>query len=217
MTESDKRQFAEIWTAAWNLYGKDVTKPILQMCFNALIGYSIDEVSAGLSKHVQNPDSGQFAPKPADVVKHIGGGTDDRALLAWTKVERAVRCVGPYRSVAFDDPYVHSVIADMGGWIYLCEVKSDDDLMWRGKEFQRRYRGCLINPPAEYPKRLTGIAEQGNGKQKLTSNNLALIGNSDVALNVMKQGVKALALTVTTDDQLNELLDVPVKRIQGAA
>ncbi len=56
----------------------------------------------------------------------LGGSTQDAALAAWSKVDRAVREVGPYQSVAFDDALIHRVLFEMGGWIPLGSKTEDE-------------------------------------------------------------------------------------------
>ncbi|NMS31841.1 hypothetical protein HKB24_04265, partial [Vibrio parahaemolyticus] len=113
MQEVDKREFAEVWGAAWAMYGKSVSPQLLSIAFEALRAYSIEEVRIGLTRHIQSPDTGQFFPKPADVIKHIDGNSGSRAMVAWNKVDKAVRQVGAWTSVMFDDALIHRVISDM--------------------------------------------------------------------------------------------------------
>ena len=101
MTKNDRAQFAELWVAAYAVYGKQVSDGMLDVVFNALSAYSLKDIRTGLSGHIKNPDSGQFPPKPADVIKHISGNSQSSAGEAWAKVDYAVRCVGNYRSVVF--------------------------------------------------------------------------------------------------------------------
>ncbi len=64
MQEVDKREFAEVWGAAWAMYGKSVSPQLLSIAFEALRAYSIEEVRIGLTRHIQSPDTGQFFQSP---------------------------------------------------------------------------------------------------------------------------------------------------------
>ncbi len=143
MQEVDKREFAEVWGAAWAMYGKSVSPQLLSIAFEALRAYSIEEVRIGLTRHIQSPDTGQFFPKPADVIKHIDGNSGSRAMVAWNKVDKAVRQVGAWTSVMFDDALIHRVISDMGGWVELCKV-DDREYPFKQKEFLTRYQAYLL-------------------------------------------------------------------------
>jgi hypothetical protein len=162
MVDEDKKEFAQFVGGIFAMYGKEATPMILRVWFEAMRQYDLKAFKDALSRHLLNPDNGQFLPKPADVVKLIGGTTIDSALEAWSAVDNAVRTVGTYRSVAFADPIIHKVIQDMGGWVALGN-KKEDEWAFVAKEFQTRYRGIkTTGQPVDAPAQLTGIAAQQN-------------------------------------------------------
>lgn len=67
----DKHQFAEVIGAVMALYGKDSTKPLLNLYWRALITYQIEHVRAALDRWVKDPRQGTFMPKPADIIRTI--------------------------------------------------------------------------------------------------------------------------------------------------
>ena len=143
-------------------YRQEFNPLILSVWWSALKTYDEAAVADALSRHTVDPDKGQFCPRPADVVRLIQGGKLDASMLAWSKVERAIRSVGRYSSVVFDDPIIHAVVYDMGGWVKLCEI-TEDELPFRAKEFETRYAGYRTRGRLEtYPKHLTGEAEGHN-------------------------------------------------------
>ena len=73
MREADKQEFGSIWKAAWELHGRTVTTGMLQIAFQALMQFEIDEVKAALTKHIRDPERGQFPPKPADIIAMMQG------------------------------------------------------------------------------------------------------------------------------------------------
>jgi hypothetical protein len=113
-----------------------------------------------------NPDNGQFIPKPADLVKLMQGSTADSAMQAWTKLDFAVRCVGVYASVSFDDPIINVVINDMGGWVKF-GTKSVDEWPFVSNEFVKRYRAYKTQNalPRSSPDHLPGRIEMDRGSQ----------------------------------------------------
>lgn len=190
MLDSDLGAFSEAWSGAWELCGRNVTPAAIMLAFEALRRYELGAVMAGLTRHALDPDRGQFPPKPADIVRHVEGGTEDRALLAWSKVDRAMRSVGPYQTVAFDDPVIHAVLWDMGGWIKIGE-KTDDDWPFVAKEFQNRYRGYASRGlVSRYPAMLVGIVDAKNRAIAGGSGPhfVALIGDQPAARHVMDSG-----------------------------
>lgn len=215
MTENDKPQFAQMWGGAWAMYGKEATKQILYMAFEALRAYDLREIRQGLSKHMQNPDTGQYVPKPADIVKHIGGGSESRALVAWSRVDKAVRRIGTYQTVVFDDPIIHQVVVDMGGWIKLGKSE-EKEWPFVAKEFERRYRGYLINPVPTYPKQLTGTAEADNGARGIDFKaDPVLIGDASKAEQVYLTGSTASQLDATPLSQVTARIGDPPKRLEA--
>lgn len=159
MEATDRAAFARAMLAVGEIYGKKISAQQTELYWQTLSQYSIEDVESGMHRHIADPDGGQFMPKPADIIRQIGGTGDTAAMLAWSKVEKATRIVGIYQSVVFDDWKIHAVVRDMGGWLKLCET-SNDDLPFRAREFEKRYRGYRSEAP--YPPKLIGRTESQN-------------------------------------------------------
>ena len=170
-------------------YGKNVSTFALDVWWTALKRYNLAAIVDAFNRHLANPDAGQFAPKPADIIRMLQGSTQDAALRAWAKVDQAVREVGTYCDVVFDDALIHRVIQDMGGWITL-GTRTEDEWPFVAKEFENRYRGfCIRSERPEYPAPLIGIATAHNNLKGYRDNNhLVLIGNERVARQVLGGG-----------------------------
>ena len=119
MNDADRAPFAETLSAVYALFRAELSEAALEIWWRALAPHSIEAVKEAFGRHATNPDEGRFLPRPADVVREISGTAADASTLAWARVSDAVARVGTYRSVAFDDPIVHRVIADLGGWPWL--------------------------------------------------------------------------------------------------
>ncbi|MBP6103514.1 MAG: hypothetical protein KA508_00365 [Gammaproteobacteria bacterium] len=163
MKASDITFFSDMMMVIAALYHKPFTDKLTDIYWESLEEFSLEEVSEALRLHVRDTEAGRFFPKPADIVRFIEGSSESRALQAWTKVERAFSQVGRYQSLAFDDPLIHAVIQDMGGWIKLCEITLKE-LPFCCNEFQKRYRGFLNRKPLDTPPYLPGIVERDNAK-----------------------------------------------------
>ncbi|MBN2700823.1 MAG: hypothetical protein JXR29_05170 [Methylothermaceae bacterium] len=162
MTAEDFQDFRVLLTGVYDFYGKVLSEFALSVWWQAMRPFDLSAVREALSRHVVNPDTGQYLPKPADAIRMLGGSTADSALLAWSKVNKAMRCVGPHQSVAFDDCLIHRVIEDMGGWIALGR-KTEHEWPFVANEFQTRYRGyAMRSARPKYPPHLAGIAESAN-------------------------------------------------------
>ncbi len=190
MTLADKKRFYICLVAASEYYGKALSEAVIDLWWQGLQPYEIGSVERALSAHMRNPDNGQFMPKIADFTRLIGGSTTDRALVAWSKVDKAVRQVGPYQSVIFDDPIIHRIIHEMGGWITLGD-KSEDDWPFVAREFESRYRGYAIRdetPP--YPHVIIGIAGADNSRRGFKAPLPVLIGVPEKCKEVLSNGVQ---------------------------
>lgn len=190
MTNHDKPEFAQLMAALSEYYNRDMSPGLIGMYWQGLQHYDLAAVREALNMHMQNPDSGQFMPKIADISKMLGGTTQDAALRAWAKVDQAIRKVGVYADVAFDDPLIHRVLHDMGGWIALGN-KTEDEWPFTAKEFENRYRGYRVrSAKPDYPPVLVGIAGAHNRRGNFDLQPPILIGDIDAARNVMLGGIE---------------------------
>lgn len=184
---SDRAAFADMLAAVAGIYGRDLTEQTLAIYWGALAAYDLAAVRQALDRHVKNPDAGQFMPKPADLIRMLGGTTVDGAMRAWAQVERAIRLVGGWSDVVFDDPLIHRVIDDLGGWAKLCETKTEE-LPFRARDFQALYRGFAMRrerPP--YPPLLMGRANTQNASQGLALEAPVCVGDPGACLQVQQQ------------------------------
>ena len=197
MGDLDLEEFSQTWSAAFEVYGKSASDIVIEMAFNALANHALDDIRKAMMTHIQ---TSKFAPKPSDINELIGGDPESRKLQSWTMVESAIRRVGGYQSVTFDDPGVMVVIEEMGGWSRLCEV-TDSELPFKRNEFVKRMAQYVHTPPAEYPKRLSGIVEQQNQEQYPDAVPAPLlIGDATKARLVLEGGGKP-RLQVTSSDE----------------
>ena len=188
MIDADKSEFFTLIAGVYAFYRQDISDFAGGVWWEAMKPFDLSAVRDALNRHCVNPDSGQFMPKPADVVKMLRGSSQDSAMVAWSKVDKAVRQVGTYATVVFDDPIVHRVIHDMGGWVAL-GTKTEHEWPFVAKEFENRYRGYRVRSEVpEFPGRLVGIAEAQNNQDGRESQPPVLIGDSAKARQVMLAG-----------------------------
>ena len=189
MLNTDKKRFATLLSGIADYYGKELSNGVIGLYWQGLHQYDIEAVEKALWEHTQNPDSGQFMPKIADVTRMLQGRTQDQAAIAWSKVDAAVRRVGNYRDVAFDDPLIHRVISEIGGWIWLGK-QTEDEWPFIAKNFENRYRGYRMRGEIpEYPPVLIGIANAQNALDGRTREQPVLIGDGVRAKQVLAGGV----------------------------
>ncbi|MBO9484339.1 DUF6475 domain-containing protein [Salinisphaera sp. G21_0] len=185
------KSFIDLMTGVAEYYGKELSPAGMRILMNALAVYPISDIQRACSTHVRNPDSGQFMPKAGDIVRLIEGDTGSQAGQAGVKVDKALRIQGPYVDVCFDDPIIHRVIEDMGGWVHYCTRSNEDEYVFQQKEFERRYKGYVGRPLQEYPKLLTGMASHSNSVKGFQREELPkLIGNQEKAFLVYQNGIE---------------------------
>ncbi|MDR0250206.1 MAG: DUF6475 domain-containing protein [Burkholderiales bacterium] len=188
MRVEDGDDFRKLLSGVYDFYAKDLSPFAFDVWWKAMSRFDLKAVQQAFDRHLMNPDTGQFIPKPADIVKMLAGRSVDSAQVAWSKVDGAVRGVGPYSSVVFDDPLIHRVIYEMGGWILLCQ-KTNDDWPFIANEFRTRYQGYKVRGEVpEYQSRMIGIFEFENSKNGYKHTEIAMIGDAEKAKIVHANG-----------------------------
>ncbi|MFC3107370.1 DUF6475 domain-containing protein [Undibacterium arcticum] len=213
--QADFVKFVTLLTGIADYYGKELSEGVISLYWQGLQQYDLKAVEKALWEHTQNPDSGQFMPKIADVTRGLAGRTTDQAALAWSKVDGAVRRVGTYSDVVFDDPVIHRVIADMGGWIKF-GTQTEDEWPFVSNQFQTRYRGYKLRGEVpEYQPVLIGMSNAYNGKEGFKSQPPMLIGDEAKAKQVLLAGTneQLIQMRLASDS----ITDGAIKRIGTAA
>jgi len=188
MTPNDYEEFSSLIAGVFAFYKRDFSEFALGVWWAAMKSYDMAAVNDALGRHSVNPDSGQYMPMPADIVKMLGGSTQDAALAAWAKVDRAVRSCGTYNSVVFDDALIHRIIVEMGGWV-LVGGKGEEEWPFVRNEFVNRYRGYKMRSESpEFLPVLIGMAEAQNNRTGHKSQSPMLIGDASAAQQVMLAG-----------------------------
>lgn len=202
----DDERFAAVMLAFSELHNRVPSMALVDMYWRALERYDIDAIERAAAAVMADPDTGQYWPKPADFVRHIDGGKADSALVAWSLVDRAVRQVGPYASVVFDDSITMAVLSDMGGWIPLAN-KTEADWPFVAREFENRYRGYRVRS-AEFthPAVLLGMTDLENVRRGLPAMAPVYIGNQAKCLKVQSTGGQAARLDANSGEIAQSLM-----------
>ena len=182
----EKRRFAGLMTSVADYYNQPLSKNVIALYWDGLRQYDYEAIEAAMRAHMQLPDeAGRWMPRISDLNKMLIGRTSDQGQIAWSKVDRAVRTVGPYADVAVDDPIIHRVIQEMGGWVHLCG-KDDKEWPFTAKEFVTRYQSYkMTGELPEHAPYLTGIASSQNqtaGHQQPLE--VRLLGNATKAAQI---------------------------------
>lgn len=163
MDERDKQPggpFDNLMLALGATFRVEVTAPLRVGYWMGLRDLPLAAVQEAVAKAMA---SSRFMPTPRDL-RDLAGvmSADQRAILAWNAVKRAIREVGSYRSVDFDDGVVNAVVRTLGGWSRLCGADSEELDRFVAREFQRLYRELsALQPPQDLTRYLPGIFESG--------------------------------------------------------
>ena len=188
MTPNQEADFLKLISKMYAFYRQAFSDFDGSVWWFAMKHYEFEAVSDAIMRQMVNPDNGQFLPKPADVVRMLGGTTKDRAALAWSKVDFAIRTAGPWESVVFEGRHIHIVIAEMGGWVKLCESPGKD-YPFVENDFVARYRAAILRSDVTHPSHLVGISESHNVVQGMPSMAPLAIGDAARCSQVYATGI----------------------------
>ena len=140
-------------------YKETLSEGDINLWLRDLSPFSFDDILSAFGKWRQSSDR---MPKISNIVEIIRGSEEDLALAALIKVESAMSRYGSYATVVFDDPIIHAVIPELGGWVRTCRL-SENEFTWWKKDFRERYQhhlryGTLTN----LPPKLLGIFDEKN-------------------------------------------------------
>lgn len=139
--------------------GKTLTEPQLKAYKILLDDIQDQDFVAGINNMLRERVYSNF-PMPAEIREYCLGtrkeDLDLRVAKAVTKIKKAIGSAGMYTTVAFDDPIIHLVIRDFGGWTKLCEKDLDEFenlLKW---DLPKLYKAYASRKNADIPTMLEG-------------------------------------------------------------
>ncbi|MDE4918364.1 hypothetical protein ACUXAV_000406 [Cupriavidus metallidurans] len=97
MVENDFPAFAKMLDTVYSLHGKSLNGESKALFFRAMAQFPLPMVRAAMDAHVRDPDRGQYAPKPADLMAQIVGkvqsdgrpGADEAWAISLTSRDEA--------------------------------------------------------------------------------------------------------------------------------
>jgi hypothetical protein len=200
--DKERKRFLTLLTGVAAYYEKTLPVTVIELYWQGLCQFELEDIEKAMWAHAQSTDeAGRWMPKVADLKQKLEGRTQDKASIAWAKVDQAVRMVGPHRDVVFDDPIIHRVLSDMGGWIWLNQ-QNDKEWPFVCHRFQQAYRGYLLLADLpKFPPLLTGIANAHNQLSGRPHEKPVLIGNHEDAAHVLELGQPGAALQITDQNR----------------
>lgn len=191
----DVAAFRKLIADIYAFYRADITDSVLSIWWNAMLPYDLAAIRAAAGRHVADPDGSKFVPKPGEIIRYIQGGSVDAALVAWYMVDAAIKSVGTYESVVFDDAITQRVVHDMGGWVWFGQ-QNEQQWPFVRNQFCTLYRSYTLRGRFPYPPRLSGLIELENVRTGYPLPNPVFIGDLARAQAVLANGAKTGMLPV---------------------
>ncbi|MFN7153844.1 MAG: DUF6475 domain-containing protein [Acidovorax sp.] len=200
MNESERRDFGQLVKDVMAYYRQDTSAFLLTVWWNACKPFELEQIQQAMQRHMTDAEHGQFAPKVADMARMLVGTATDRALVAWGKVHEAMSAVGAYQDVVFDDPAIHAVIEDLGGWVKVCRTDLKE-VGYLQHKFCESHRAYTRLPSFDYPRKLGGAADGSAQYARfgLPPPKPVVVGDIEKARQVMRLGSSGGKTAITTE------------------
>lgn len=215
MKPTDRKDFALLIAGVYAYHRQPCSDALITMYWRGCQRWDLEQVTKAIDRLTCDPEAGKFPPKIGDLTRVLEGTATDRAALAWGKVHEAMSAVGAYTDVVFDDPAIHAVLEDLGGWPKVCrmDVKELGYLQHRFQEGHRAYTG---RGTFDFPRRLMGdrSPDSAYALKGLPPPRPALVGDAAAAKEVFERGSAAGKTAITFAATLLPRLAGPQ---QGAA
>jgi hypothetical protein len=163
MLESDRAAFVVAIEALAATLRQETSQALFTGYWLGLKDLPLANVQAAVARALRQC---KFMPSVSELRELAGEmRPDQRAVVAWDAFYGAVRTVGWYGSVRFDDPVIHATVRNLGGWCKVIERIEDEDSTdkWVRKDFERVYQALAeTGIGAEQAQPLIGHANAQN-------------------------------------------------------
>lgn len=158
----NRKKFAELMTILCEAFDrKPLSDGLIEIYWKIFKPLTEEEAQSIINQAIL---ALKFFPKPAEILELLQGDKTERAIQAWEKFYHAISRIGPYKSVEFDNPAIHSTIELMGGWIEAGNWTTEE-MKWKQKDFLMIY--SVMEKKNKHPEYLAGIGEMENTKKGL--------------------------------------------------
>lgn len=150
--------------------GRELTGPQAKVWYTVLGDLTREQLEVAVVRCLREYKYAGFPP--LGVLRSYAGCSEpaalpvsDRAVVAWDRVVDAIRRIGGYQTVEFDDPAINAAVRTLGGWNTLCEIETEELHRFVRQRFAEAYRAhsaCGI--PADNAAALPGIIAEDAGR-----------------------------------------------------
>lgn len=220
MQASDKKEFALLIAGVYAYHRQPCSDALIGMYWRGCQRWDFEQVQQAIDALTRDAEAGKFPPKIGDLTRVLEGTHTDRAQLAWGKTLEAMSRVGAYTDVVFDDPAIHAVVEDLGGWPKLCRTETSE-LGYVQHRFCESHRAYVGRGRFEYQRRLAGDRSPDSEYEKkgIALPRPALIGDAEACRAVYQGGSVAGKTAIEFKPFAQLAVESVMKRIEprGAA
>lgn len=204
MTDQDRDRFEVMLLGLAEIFDKQLSEGQINLYYLALEDMDIEDVmQAGniLARSVK------FFPKPVEFRESMAINTDDLAAIAYGRFFKALIRTDHHKTLIFDDPIIHAVVENLGGWneeLYNKWATIETEV-WLRKDFERLYQTyAKSGVPSNTPERLIGAYELHNeGRWDWATGQPVLVGSKESPVlqkALADYNEKKKALTESTEE-----------------
>lgn len=190
MENKHKIAFAQLLTGLGEAFDKKISDTLFEVYWEALKDLSFEDFNRAANTLTM---TAKFFPKPVEFRELLLPDIAAQASLAYGKLEKTFTQAGIYKTVVFDDPVIHAVVENLGGWVNYCNLR-DEELKWYRKDFEKKYLSLaplIAQGKILAPVKLAGLYERDT-HATAEAKTPALIGDGTKILAWTKE-VRALA------------------------
>lgn len=136
----DDKKFKSYMAMMGEIFDKEVTKALSGAYWQILTRFTDEQCISAFDRAISTC---KFFPRPAELIEFINGSPQemaDKGQIEACKVLNAIKRIGGYEGVQFDDPVTVAVIEEgFGGWVRLCTDQREKDEKWFIKDFTNMY------------------------------------------------------------------------------
>lgn len=160
-----KKQIIDQLVILAEAFGLSVSDARMGIYAEMLADLPIEKIKAGIITIIKTRTFGGNLPTVAEIREAIdseGVPLESRAAIAWDKAMYALHSHGTYQSIKFDDPLIHHIIVQWGGWAEFGNWPADQT-HWKRRDFMKLYEQYAKNGGLPEPRQhLIGVAEYEN-------------------------------------------------------
>lgn len=160
-----KKQIIDQLVILAEAFGLSVTDARMDIYAEMLADLPIEKIKAGIITIIKTRTFAGNLPTVAEIREAIeseGVPLESRAAIAWDKAMYALHSHGTYQSIKFDDPLIHHIIVQWGGWTEFGDWPAEQT-HWKRRDFIKLYEQYAKNGGLPEPRQhLIGEAEFEN-------------------------------------------------------